>query len=259
MFRDALVAATLTEMTEKLAQDFDLVEYLTLLSNRAVQVLGVAAAGVMLLTPERELQFAAGSSWALRHVGLFEMQNEGGPSLDCAQTGVTITNRYMQTGSSRWPAFAAEATEAGYWSTHVLPIRLRFTTLGVLNLFSVAHSKLSGSDRAAAQSLADLATLALLQSGAATNAPAVARRLELALSGLSAVEQAKGIVAQRAAMDVEQALDELQQYSERHDAPLLEVARAIVDGTITTVVADDPRRPDTDNEVDPTGPVAARP
>ena len=51
MSREASLARTLVELADTLVADFDVVELLTLLTDRCVDVLDVGAAGLMLVAP----------------------------------------------------------------------------------------------------------------------------------------------------------------------------------------------------------------
>ena len=51
MPREALLTRTLVELADTLVADFDVVELLTLLADRCVEVLEVGAAGLMLAGP----------------------------------------------------------------------------------------------------------------------------------------------------------------------------------------------------------------
>jgi len=69
--RGALLARTLVELAETLVADFDVVELLTRLADRCVEVLGVGAAGLMLAGPGGQLKVMASSSEAMRVLELF--------------------------------------------------------------------------------------------------------------------------------------------------------------------------------------------
>ena len=56
MSREALVAQTLVSLADTLVDDFDVVELLTLLSDRSVEIFDVAAAGVMLISAAGDLR-----------------------------------------------------------------------------------------------------------------------------------------------------------------------------------------------------------
>ena len=66
MPREALLARTFVELADTLVEDFDVVEMLTLLVHRCVEMLDVAAAGLMLVSPEGDLRMVASSSEQMR-------------------------------------------------------------------------------------------------------------------------------------------------------------------------------------------------
>ena len=123
MPREAMLARTLVELADTLVADFDVVELLTLLTDRCVDVLDVGAAGLMLVAPDGELRVMASSSEAMRVLELFELQSQEGPCLDCYRTGQPVVNQDLATVDGRWPRFAAEALAAGFRSVHALPMR----------------------------------------------------------------------------------------------------------------------------------------
>src|SRR5450755_2404368 len=167
MPREALLARTFVELADTLVDDFDVVELLTLLADRCVDVLDVAAAGLMLAAPDGELRVMASSSEAMRVLELFELQAQEGPCLDCHRTGQPVLNQDLATVNGRWPRFAAEALAAGFRSVHAFPLRLRGTVIGALNLFQLAAGAMREADVDAAQALADVATIAILSHRAA--------------------------------------------------------------------------------------------
>ena len=76
-------------MADTLVVNFDVVELLTVLADRCVDVLGVGAAGLMLAAPDGDLRVMASSSEAMRLLELFELQSEEGPCLDCYRSWQT--------------------------------------------------------------------------------------------------------------------------------------------------------------------------
>src|SRR5688572_32904275 len=170
MTRESVLARTLVELADTLVDDFDVVELLTLLADRCVEVLDVEAAGIMLAAPDGALRVMASSSEAMRVLELFEIQAQEGPCLDSHRTGLPVVNQDLATVNGRWPRFAAEALAAGFRSVHALPMRLRGTVVGALNLFHVEPGEMHQADVDAAQALADVATIAVLQHRAALEA-----------------------------------------------------------------------------------------
>src|SRR5687768_4186025 len=105
MPREALLARTLVELADTLVDDFDVVELLTLLADRCVEVLNVSAAGLMLVAPEGDLRVVASSSEEMRLVELFELQSQEGPCPDCYRTGESTLSRNLAEEEDRWPQF----------------------------------------------------------------------------------------------------------------------------------------------------------
>src|SRR6266699_3166775 len=66
MSREADLVRSFVEMADTLVDDYDVVDLLTGLADRCVSLLGVSAAGVMLVSPAGRLGLAASSSEAMR-------------------------------------------------------------------------------------------------------------------------------------------------------------------------------------------------
>src|SRR5687767_3890126 len=137
MAREAKLARTLVELADTLVADFDVVELLTLLTDRCVDVLEVDAAGLMLVSVEGDLRVMASSSDAVRMLELFQVQSQEGPCLDCYRAGRPVVNEDLTALDERWPRFTPEALAGGFRAVHAVPMRLRGNILGALNLFHV--------------------------------------------------------------------------------------------------------------------------
>jgi hypothetical protein len=98
--REALLARTLVELADTLVADFDVVELMTRLTDRCVEVLGVGAAGLMLAGPDGELKVMASSSEAMRVLELFELQAKEGPCLDSYRSGKPVMQADLATPTS---------------------------------------------------------------------------------------------------------------------------------------------------------------
>jgi GAF domain-containing protein len=243
MPREAVLARALIELADTLVDEFDVVELLTLLVDRCVEVLGVSAAGLMLVAPEGDLRVVASSSEAMRVVELFEVQSQEGPCLDCYQAGEAVVNQDLAVANGRWPNFAPVAVEAGFRSVHALPMRLRGQIIGALNLFRADEGAMDTGDVLAGQALADMATIAILQHHAALEARVLNEQLSIALNSRILIEQAKGVLAERRNYDMEQAFSSLRSYARSHSARLVDVAQQVIDRTLDITVLDPPKSP----------------
>ena len=232
MPKEILLARTMVELADTLVDDFDIVEFFTLLTNRSVELLDVSAAGLMLVAPEGDLRVVASSSEAMHLLELFELQAEEGPCLDCYRTGELVAADDLATLEDRWPRFVARALELGFQSAHAVPMRLRGTVIGALNLFGSEPGEMRAADRAAAQALADVATIAILQHRAAVHAHDLNEQLNSALKSRVLIEQAKGMLAAQADLDMDQAFSRLRNHARDHNMLLSYVARDFVEGTL---------------------------
>ncbi len=232
MSREADVVRSLVEMAETLVDDYDVVDLLTGLADRCVSLLGVSAAGVMLASPAGSLGLVASSSEAMRLLELFELQAQEGPCLDAFRTGERVEHENLVAGSGRWPSFAAAAIEAGFRSALALPLRLREVTIGALNLLSTTGTPLAEADIIVARAFADLAALSIIQHQAAAEAQLLNEQLSGALISRVVIEQAKGVISERASVDLAEAFSRLRAYARNRNLRLTEVAQAAIDGTL---------------------------
>jgi GAF domain-containing protein len=235
MPRESLLARTFVELADTLVDDFDVVELLTLLADRCVDVLDVAAAGLMLASPEGELRVMASSSDAVRVIEIFELEAKEGPCVDCYRTGEPVVNQSLGSADDRWPRFAPVARQAGFRSAHAIPMRLRGMVIGALNLFRIDEGQLRDVDVVAAQALADVATIGILQHRAMRETHIVNEQLAHALQSRIIIEQAKGVLAERANVDMEEAFVMLRSHARSHNERLADVAGDVVQGLLTDV------------------------
>lgn len=242
MAREALLVRTLVEMADSLVDDFDVVALLSLLADRCVEVLDVAAAGVMLVAPDGGLRVIASSSEAMRMVELFELQADEGPCLDCYRTGAAVLlDDDLATVGGRWPRFAPVAAAAGFRAAHALPMRLRGSMIGALNLFGATHGALPPADVAAGQALADVATIAILQQRVMSDSRVLIDQLNTALTSRVVIEQAKGVMAEGANLSMESAFDALRRHARDRNLRLADVARSVIDRTLSPAEVADQR------------------
>lgn len=238
MTRETLLARTLVELADNLVDDFDVVDLLTTLSDRCVEILDVDTAGLMLAGPDGELRVMASSSEAMRVLELFEIQSREGPCLDAFSTGIAVVNQDLAAQDGRWPRFTAEAVDAGFQSAHALPMQLRGSVIGALNLFRSDPGAMTGEDVAIAQAFADVATIAILQHRVSLEAQTLNDQLTGALQSRIVIEQAKGMVAERLGLGVEQAFGVLRGHARNHNLRLADLCEAVIGGGLAPAALD---------------------
>ena len=227
--REERLAGAFVDLADTLVDDFDVLDFLHSLATHCIALLDVDEAGLMLADGSGRLVVAASSTEQVRLLELFEVQNDEGPCLDCYASGEPVLIEDLAADQPpTWPRFGAEATAAGFRSVVALPLRLRNETIGALNLFRADPGPLVEEDRSLAQALADVATIGILQERGSSRRERLARQLQEALSSRIVIEQAKGVLAERAGVHVDAAFQLLRSYARSHGLQLSEVARRVV-------------------------------
>lgn len=232
MARQTQLAQTLVELADSLVADFDVIDLLTVLADRCVSTFDVAAAGIMLVAPDGVLRVAASSSGEMRLLELLEEQAEEGPCLDCFRTGLAVTNARLADSITRWPRFTPEAIAAGFASVEAVPMRLRGSVIGALNLFHADERALATEEQALAQAFADVATITIVQHRVSQEAQIVNEQLSQALQSRIVIEQAKGMIAERLGLDMDTAFTRLRNYARSHNLGLANLAGSVIDGSM---------------------------
>jgi len=225
-----LLSDTFVDLADTMVADFDVIDFLHLLTDRTVRLLGAAAAGVVLADPRGELRVAAASSEEAGLVELFQLQNDQGPCLDCFRTERPVTANDLTGPDQRWPRFAQAATRAGFRTVEAVPMRLRDQIIGALNLFGAEPGTFTAADLRIAQALADVATIGLLHERNVRRSETVAEQLQAALNSRVMIEQAKGKLAERYDVDMERAFAMLRDHARNTNQHLTDVARDFVTG-----------------------------
>jgi transcriptional regulator with GAF, ATPase, and Fis domain len=227
----ALLSDTFVELTDTMVAGFDVIDFLHVLTDRSVQLLDVAAAGLLLADPRGELRVVAASSEAVRLLELFQIQSDQGPCLDCFRSGQPVQAADVAAEAQRWPRFAPAAGQAGFGAVQALPMRLREQVIGALNLFRTGPGAFDPAEVRVGQALADVATISLLQERNMRHTDTLNEQLQTALNSRVIIEQAKGKLAERLGLDMDQAFNLLRDSARTSNRRLSDLAQAFVNGT----------------------------
>jgi hypothetical protein len=225
------LAQVFVELADTLVDDFDVLEFLSVLVERCVELLDVTAAGVVLSDQRGGLRMAAASSEQARLVELFAVQADDGPCPECVRTGRSVSSVDLTAEDTRWPRFAPAARAAGFHAAHAVPMRLRRTVIGAVNLL---HTETGGIDEAGVdlgQALADVATIGMLQQRAIHDGTILADQLHTALNSRVVIEQAKGVLSAHGGIDMNHAFTALRGYARANNLRLSELATTVAEGT----------------------------
>lgn len=221
------LAHVFVEVADTLTDDFDLIEFLQMLTARSSDLLEIRAAGLLFADQHGRLQLLAASDERTQMLELFQLQAHEGPCLECFNEGTAIVGADLKRATDRWPRFAPAAVEFGFRAVHAFPLRLRNEVIGAMNLFSDDVGALDPADARVIQALADVATIALLQERAIRRGEVLTEQLQGALNNRIAVEQAKGAIAQIHGCTIDEAFVLLRHFARTADRSLSEVAHDV--------------------------------
>jgi hypothetical protein len=219
------------ELTDLLVDEVDVPSYLARLADRCMQLTGVNGAGVVLVTGKGVLDVAAASGESAELLTRFELAYDEGPSLEAFRGGAPVECLDPDAAAHRWPRWSHIARDCGVGGVYALPCRRRAASVGALTFFSTVTGALPVDSVEIGQALANVASLGVTaQRG--RELEVVADQLQGALDSRVAIEQAKGVLAERAGTSVDEAFVVLRRHARVNGLLLSEVARAVVAGEL---------------------------
>ena len=227
--RDSRILQTFAMLADTMVDDYDVVDLLQLLVDACHEVLGISAAGILLADEEGDLQVVASTSEASRLVELMQLGAQAGPCIECYRTGAAVSVASIPSVSEEWGAFRDSATAHGFGATDAVPLRLRDTTIGALNLLREEEGPPDDFDVVAARAFADVATIGILHERSLRESELLASQLQQALQSRIVIEQAKGVVSFTNAVPIDDAFQIIRSYARRNQLPLSSVAARLVD------------------------------
>jgi AmiR/NasT family two-component response regulator len=103
-------------------------------------------------------------------------------------------------------------------------------------LFHIETGEMREADVIAAQAFADVATIAVLQHRAVLEAQLLNDQLSQALNSRILIEQAKGVLSERADLNMEESFAMLRNYARNHNLRLVDVAQDVINDNLSTAV-----------------------
>ena len=226
--RETRIVDTFATLADTLVDAYDVVELLQTLVETCVDVLDIDAAGILLANADQELEVIASTSEASRLVEVLQLDAEAGPCMTAFAAGRSVACPDIADAPVEWAAFRDGALSLGIHSVHAVPLRLRASVIGTLNLFGAVVGELDASDLRIARALADVATIGILHERTMREHEVVREQLQRAIGSREVIEQAKGVVSHLRGISIEDAFAVIRNHALDHHEPLSEVARAIV-------------------------------
>jgi GAF domain-containing protein len=231
--REGQLVDAFATLADTLVDDYDAVDLLQTLVDNCRDLLDVTAAGILLTDVDGNLEVVASTSEASHLVEVMQLSAQAGPCIDCITTGETVSVPDISRSPDKWKRFRDSASQQGFASVYALPMRLRETTIGALNLLRSETGELNERDARAARALADVATIGILHARSLRQSDAVREQLQRALNSRIVIEQAKGVLSQTHNVTTDEAFNLMRRYSRSHGLLLSSVAEQVVSRSLT--------------------------
>ncbi|THG34261.1 GAF and ANTAR domain-containing protein [Glaciibacter flavus] len=227
--REQQLVDTFLSLADSLTEHFDVVDVLDTLAERCAALLEATGVGMLIENARGSLEVVAASGHRSELLEIMQLAFDQGPCIEAYHSGNVVLIEDIQDIADQWPKFAAAAKSLGFRSVYAMPMRLRDTTIGSLNMFRMTTGPVDPADAAVARAFTEVATITILQQRSLTEAAVVREQLETALASRIVIEQAKGIIASTHGVDMEAAFAYIRNRARSTKTALSDVARAIVD------------------------------
>ncbi|GAB2636687.1 ANTAR domain-containing protein [Nocardia goodfellowii] len=232
--REGPLLNALVRLADTSAADYDMADRCQQLVEACVRLLDAAQAGLLLSDHRGVLRVSAATSGQTHRLELFQLESAHGPGIQSCHTGIPVPVHDLAAAAFRWPEFARRGLDNGYLSAYALPLRLRTETIGALDLYGTSASALGHADLRVAQALADVACIGILQSRVLERSKTLNSQLRSALNSRIVIEQAKGVLAERGQLDMDQAFHRLREHARSNNLRLADVSAGVVSGAVDT-------------------------
>lgn len=231
--REAQVVTALVAVATSLTRGRDLVDLFTEMTADCAALLDVDGSCLLLAGRDGTLQVAAASGERAHLLARIQVKDGAGPCVDAFSDGAHVSVDDIDQARARWPEFVGSASRVGVRAVHAMPLRSREHTYGSLGLLNVAPGPLAVRDLLLGQAFVEILSAALVSQWAVDDRDIVVQQLQSALDRRVVIEQAKGRLAERGQVEMEEAFATLRRFARDHNIKIVDVATNIVSGDLT--------------------------
>lgn len=207
---------------------YDVTEMLDQLAERAVVILSLASAGVVLRTSEGTLETVVSTDDRARRLEAHQSRIDDGPCYHAVRSGEVILVEDL-VADDRWPDHAEVATAAGFRGVLGVPMPVGDAPVGALNLYDSEPRRWTDDELDVAVLLATMAAGYVVMARSLRDSRALTQQLQQALDSRVVIEQAKGMLAARDGVDVDHAFERLRAHARSTRRRVSDVAQDVVD------------------------------
>jgi transcriptional regulator with GAF, ATPase, and Fis domain len=184
------------------------------LCSTAARLVGVAGAGVVLMSAGRQLGMICTSDPTTEIVEEAQFTLGEGPCVDAFRTRApTIVPDLAALDEGRWPGFRPDALAAGIRAAFGFPLVVGRVCIGALDLYEVKTGPLTDEQFSEAVAVAHVAARVVLSWQTVAEPESLAWQLEQVPTHRAAVHQATGMVSVQAGVPIGDALALLQAHA----------------------------------------------
>ena len=227
MYDHSLFLRTVSEFSGRLLTPYDVDAVLKDLMARLAEVFDLAGAG-MVLAEEGELRSTVGFPVGVETLERTQNEHQAGPCVEAFHTGAVLAIPDLEAYADRWPAYCRAARERGLGSAVGIPLRLSGAAVGAVDLYAAGHRDWPAEDLEAAVVLADMVTAYLINASKIRQQEQLTEQLQRALESRTVIEQAKGVVAARNGVSVDDAFELIRRHARTHHVTVRAVSDAVV-------------------------------
>jgi GAF domain-containing protein len=227
MSDEITLVTVLERFAATMATTFATADVLYELGDSTVAVLGAGGAGVSVANKHGQLMFVTATSEDVIKVERTQEETQDGPCVEAFTTGETIAVNQI-ADLDRWPRYQLVAKESGFQAVVGLPLHSGDQKIGSLDVYHNEPREWTDDELRTARVLADIATTYIVHAGELSKARELSDQLQHALDARVLIEQAKGMLAHKHSMSVDQAFEMLRDHSRNNRISLRQVADAVV-------------------------------
>ena len=230
--------AALRHFALRSVQDYDLELVLRELGEHARSVLGLDGAGVTLrvVHDDCEIKQISATDSVTLHVEIAQDALHEGPCVDAIYLGSPVAAHYVGAYLDHWPRYAPIAMEAGFHAVAGIPMWAGGRVIGALNAYRKEPTGWAPEELDAAMLFANVATAFIANATAYSDQATLATRLQGALDSRVLIEQAKGVLAERDHITMDEAFETMRRHARNQRLKLRDAAADVLTGgqTFTT-------------------------
>jgi hypothetical protein len=226
------LGVVLAEFAQTMSEEQTTEAVLSRLGDYCTELLPVEGVGVLLADGHGNLMVGTANSEMGQLVEQLEADLHEGPCTSCVESGQPVPVPDLAAATDRFPRFAPPALDAGVRALYALPMTVRSEVIASLNIVLAEPGPLGAEELATAQLLADVGISYIANSRLLNEKSALAEQLQRALDSRILLEQAKGALAERHRISLDEAFERLRSHARSKRQKVHEAAREVLAGEV---------------------------